>query len=173
MKTVIKNNFILSENEITEVVTRVKALIINSNDELLLGKAYNIYQFPGGHVEKGENLIDSFYREIKEETGLELEKQNIEPFACLVGYHKDWPEKGKNRKTEIYYYEIKTDQKPNLDNADYTEDELEGNFTLKYIPLENVEKELIDNANKYENSKGIANEMLEIIKVYKEQRNNK
>ena len=169
MKTLIKNNFIIPESEITDVVTRVKALIINSNNEILLGYSHNIYQFPGGHVEKNEKLEDCIYREIKEETGIVLKRVHLDPFACLIGYHKDWLEKGRNRKAEIYYYEIKTDEKPNIDNVNYTKDEKEGNFSLKYIPLENIENELINNAKTYENSRGIANEMIEIIKLYKNQ----
>ena len=72
-------------------------------------------------------------------------------------------------KTSLYYYEIKTDEKPNIDNVNYTKDEKEGNFSLKYIPLENIENELINNAKTFENSRGIANEMIEIIKLYKNQ----
>lgn len=49
MKKIIMNNSDLEESEITEVVTRVKGLIINSNDEILLGYLDNNYQFPGGH----------------------------------------------------------------------------------------------------------------------------
>ena len=57
---------------------------------------------------------------MKEETGIELNITAIEPFACSLGYYKNWPEVGKNRKIEIYYYEIKADDKPNLSNKNYT-----------------------------------------------------
>lgn len=36
--------------------------------------------FPGGHVEKGESFVDSVIREVKEETGLDIEK----PVLCGV-----------------------------------------------------------------------------------------
>ena len=168
MKTIIRNDYNLKEEDMTEVVKRVKLLIINSNNELLLGYSHNEYQLPGGHVEENEDLITTISRELKEETGIELDVTDIEPFACSLGYYKDWPEVGKNRKIEIYYYEIKTDEKPNLDNTSYTENEKSGNFELRYIPLNDVENEFINNTNKYGDKHGIAKEMLELFKIYKE-----
>lgn len=169
MKTIIKNKNNLKEQEMTETVKRVKILLINSKKEILLGYSHNDYQFPGGHVEKDEALIETVNREITEETGIELKLKKLEPFACAIGYYKDWPEKGKNRKTEIYYYEVITDIKPDLDNTQYTKDEIDGNFELRYIPLNNVENILKENANKYGDKNGIAGEMLELFKLYKKQ----
>ena len=117
MKEIIRNESNLKEKDVTEVVKRVKLLITNSNNEILLGYSHSDYQFPGGHVEKGENLVQTIKREIKEETGIVLNHLNINPFAKMISYYKDWPEKGKNRKIEIYYYELKTDEKPNLNNT--------------------------------------------------------
>lgn len=167
MKELITNKYNLKEEEMTEVVKRVKILIINSNNEILLGYSHNDYQFPGGHVEDNEELIETVNREIKEEMGIELNLNYIEPFARKSGYYKDWPEEGKNRKIEIYYYEVKTDEKPNLNNTSYTEHEKEGNFELRYIPLSKVEEELEKNINEYGDKKGIGKEMLELFKVYK------
>ena len=167
MKKIIVNNDNLKESDITEVVQRVKVLLVNSNKELLLGYSHNEYQFPGGHVEEGESLIDALNREILEETGLLLNITDINPFACNIGYWKDWPEKGKNRKTEVYYYEVLCDLKPNIDKIKYTEHEKEGNFSLRYIPLDNIEEVLEDNTKKYGDKHGITKEMLELIKIYK------
>ena len=167
MKIIIHNKNNLKETDITEVVKRVKILIINSNNEILLGYSHNDYQFPSGHVEKGENLDQTIKREIKEEIGIILKNQNFKPFAKVISYYKNWPEKGKNRKIEINYYELKTDEKPNLNNTEYTESEKNGHFELKYIPLENVQKILKENAKKYGDKKGITREMLEIFNLYK------
>lgn len=169
MKKIITNNYNLSDSDMTEVVKRVKVLIINSNNEVLLGYSHNDYQFPGGHVEKGETLIQTVNREILEETGINLDIKDVEPFACAMGYYKDWPSEGKNRKIEIYYYEIKTDEKPNLDNTEYTEHEKKGDFELKYITLNEVEEVLLKNAEEYGDERGIAREMIELFSIYKKQ----
>ena len=68
---------------------------------------------------ENEELIDTVNREILEETGMDLKLKDLEPFARNLGYYKDWPEEGKNRKIEIYYYEVKTNKKPNLNNTSY------------------------------------------------------
>lgn len=167
MEKIIINKDNLKESDITEVVKRVKILLVNSDNEILLGYSHHEYQFPGGHVEENENLIDTVNREIEEETGLRLNINDIEPFACTMGYWKDWPEKGKNRKTEVYYYEVLCDLKPNLNKVNYTEHEKEGNFTLRYIPYDNVEEELQKNAEEFGDEYGIAKEMLKLLRVYK------
>ena len=167
MKKIVINKYNLTEEDMTEVVKRVKILLVNSNDEILLGYSHHNYQFPGGHVEENEELIDTVNREILEETGMNLKLTDLEPFARNLGYYKDWPEEGKNRKIEIYYYEVKTDEKPNLDNTSYTESEKDGGFELRYIPLSNVEEELKKNAEEFGDKKGIAREMLELFSLYK------
>lgn len=167
MKQIITNKYNLTDSDMTEVVKRVKVLLVNSNNDVLLGYSHNNYQFPGGHVEDNETLIQTVNREVLEETGIELNVNNIEPFACAIGYYKDWPAEGKNRKIEIYYYEVKTDEEPNLENTEYTENEKDGNFELRYIPLSDVENVLRANAEEYGDKKGIAREMIDLFGVYK------
>lgn len=167
MKNIIINNDNLKDSEITEIVKRVKILLVNSNNEILLGYSRNEYQFPGGHVEDGETLIDTVKREVLEETGIDLKASISEPFACNFGYYKDWPSEGKNRKIEIYYYEIKTDEKPNLGKTKYTDSEKKGNFELRYVDLDEVEEEILNNAAKYGDPHGIAKEMINLFKLYK------
>ena len=167
MKQIITNKYNLTDSDMTEVVKRVKVLLVNSNNDVLLGYSHNNYQFPGGHVEDNETLIQAVNREVLEETGIELNISNIEPFACAIGYYKDWPAEGKNRKIEIYYYEVKTDEEPNLENTEYTENEKDGNFELRYLPLSDVEDVLRANAEEYGDKKGIAREMIELFEVYK------
>ena len=167
MKEIIINKDNLTEEDITEVVKRVKVLIVNSKDEVLLGYSNHDYQFPGGHVEEGESLEETVIREIKEETGIELKSVKSKPFALMKGYYKDWPSTNKNRKTEIYYYEIKTDEDYHLDKTEYTDDEIDGNFELRRISLNDVEEVLKKNIEIYEDKKGIAKEMLELFEIYK------
>lgn len=72
MKRIIYNEDELKDNEIDKVITRVKALIINDSDDILLGYSNNIYQFPGGHLNKNEDEVLGLIREVKEETGMDI-----------------------------------------------------------------------------------------------------
>lgn len=167
MEQIIVNKDCIQEKEITEIVKRVKAIIINSKNEILLGYSHNDYQFLGGHVENGENLIESLKREISEESGISLNLDDVFPIILKKAYCKDYPQIGSNRKNEIYYYVIKTDKVPNLELTNLTDDEKDGNFKLEYIKLDDIEEVIIKNGDKNGDLHGIANEMLEVIKIYK------
>ena len=56
-------------------IVAVDGIIENDKNEILLVKSRNrgIYSVPGGQVEIGENLIDALKREIKEESGVDVE----------------------------------------------------------------------------------------------------
>lgn len=41
-----------------------------------VGKSWGGITFPGGHVEKDESFVDSVIREVKEETGLDIQSPN-------------------------------------------------------------------------------------------------
>ena len=128
MKEIIYNNDNLNDDDITELVVRTKALIIN-HGKILIGNENGVFQFPGGHLEKNESYNDCLKREILEETGIEFSDSEIEgPFMKVTFKNKDWPEVGKNRKSEIYYYVVYTDKNPDLTKTNYTENELKNNF---------------------------------------------
>lgn len=135
MKEIIYNHDYLKNEDITEVVIRTKALIINDKN-IILGNENNIYQFPGGHLEKNETFEECLKREILEETGIEIDNNEIKkPFMKVTYLNKDWPAIGQNRKSEIYYYLIKTSKNPDMSKVKYTEHEKQGNFKIDSIPL--------------------------------------
>ena len=163
---IVKNKNNIKDSEITDTVIRVKALIRNSKNDILLGYSHCEYQFPGGHVKDNEGLLLALKRELKEETGLDYKVTNLTPFACLETYYKDYPVKGQNLKAIIYYYEILDDRVPSLKDTNYTMEELDGNFKLRYIPSDIVLDVLKDNMNMYGDVAGVAQEMIELFEKY-------
>ena len=167
MKEILYNYDNLTKEDIDEVVIRVKALIINSNDEIMLGYSNKTYQFPGGHLENGETLKQALLREIKEETGIEFKNILIKPFQKITHYCKNYYNSSKNRQNDIYYFIIKTDEKFNMENSNLDERERLGNYTVKYVKLDKFEQTLIDSINDNPINKTIVEEMLEAFKEYK------
>ncbi len=166
MKEIIYNNDNLTDKDITETVIRTKALIIN-NGNIYLGNEDNKYQFPGGHLEKNETLEECLKREILEETGISIEDNEInEPFMKVTFMNKDWPEIGKNRKAEIYFYAIKTNKMPDISKTKYTDNEKKNNFRIDIVPLNESIKVIEDNIPNNEMNKVIAPDMVNAIKEY-------
>jgi len=58
--------------EKTENVTLTNLCVITNGNRILLKERTDCSGvfFPGGHVEKGEPVVDSVIREVQEETGL-------------------------------------------------------------------------------------------------------
>lgn len=67
------------------------ALIFNPNNEIFLMKSpkwENQWIVPGGHVEKGETIEECVKREVKEETGLKVDK--VKFLTILEGQPEDF-----------------------------------------------------------------------------------
>lgn len=167
MKTLIDNKDKLKFEDITDNTIRVKAIMVNDRNEILLGYSFGEYQFPGGHIELGEDLNEGLKRELLEETGMIIDTSKLEPFMLIEHLTKDWPDVGNNRLSKIYYFIIKTNEEINLNKTNYTIEETIGNYELRYIPLDFVEEILMKNSEKSAKSKVIATEMLEAINEYK------
>ncbi len=166
MKEIFINKDNLSSANIDEEVIRVKGLIINDKDDVLLGYANNIYQFPGGHLEKGETINETLKREIAEETGICIDSSNLKPFMLLKYYSKNYLNTGKNRCNKIYYIEVKTNSNPDLSKTNYTDYEIENNYELRRVNLNALKETLKANSNLYPDSKIITDEMLMVIDEY-------
>ena len=101
MKVLVHNNDNLTKEDINDYVYRMRGLIINSKNEVLLGYCGGTYQFPGGHLEKNETKIECLKREILEETGIDILNYNKNPFYVIKYYNKNYPKLGINRYKEI------------------------------------------------------------------------
>ena len=91
----------MSQHELEQVeLTNMCAIIDEKNQKVLVQerkKSWTGIAFPGGHVEKGEALVPSTIREIKEETGLDISHLRL----CGI---KNWFEADKNRRYMVFLY---------------------------------------------------------------------
>lgn len=167
MKEVKINYDNLTDEDMDELVIRLKAIIINDNNEIMFGYSHGTYQFPGGHLEDGETLEEGLIREIKEETGITLKLEDRKPIFKRSYYTKNYHNSGLNRKNEIYYYLMKDNLVANMNEANLDEWEKVGNYTIKIIPIDKVEEELNNTINDNPINEVIHNEIISVLKELK------
>ncbi len=82
-------------------LTNMTMIINKENNQVLIQNrikgSWTGIAFPGGHIEKGESIIDSAVREIKEETGLIVSNLEI----CGV---KDWYLSEENKRYVVFLF---------------------------------------------------------------------
>ena len=89
MKEIVHNRDNLTMNDIDDQVYRSRGIIVNSKNEILLGKCCGVYQFPGGHLENNETMLECLRREVLEETGIDIGEYSEEPFFRIRYFTKD------------------------------------------------------------------------------------
>ena len=166
MRKIVYNSDNLKESDINEIVVRVKALLINHNN-LLIGNESNIYQFVGGHKEVGETLEESLICEISEETGIEVLRKEISvPFMKITYMNKDYPSIGSNRKSDIYYFVVKTNKNIDKDKIRLTNHEIENDYKIEKIPLLESIDIIKKNIPNHKNNEVISRDMIIVIEEY-------
>lgn len=70
-------------------IVAVGGIVENEEGEILLVKTqHGGWVFPGGQVEVGENLPDALCREVKEESGIEIEIKDLVGIYSNTAIHK-------------------------------------------------------------------------------------
>lgn len=163
----IYNTDNLSIKDIDEKTTCARAIIVNSYKEVLMcySNVCNHYEFPGGHLEFGENLIEGLKREILEETGIEIEEKNTPPFYSIKYYCKNYHGTGKNRLVEIYYFLVYTDLVYDVSKIKLDINEKYENYECRYIGIEKLKSILFENK---QTTRETNSSLDDTILVYKE-----
>lgn len=128
----------LKDNELDEVVTRVKAFIVSSKNNMIVGYTNDGFQLIGGDVGDTEDLKVALTRIIYNECGIALDsKDKIEPFYEVRYYNRDYKGSGLNRLSDLIYFVVNTDKLPN-----YKKLKLSAREMAERMPLEIVRKTL-------------------------------
>ncbi len=167
MKELIINKDELNDNDVQEVVTRVKAIMLNENHEMLLAYCDCDYQFPGGHLKDNEDVYSGLIREIKEETGIESKKEDYYPFMIIKHYEKNYFRTNNNRLNIMIYFIYKNIANINIKETNISDYERKNDFKLCYVNLDDVEDLLIDHTKNFPRFKNLAYEMLPVLDEYK------
>ena len=161
----------LKDNEIDEVVTRVKAFIVSSKNNMIVGYTDEGFQLIGGYVGAGEEIVPALKNIIFNESGIQLDaKDSIEPFYEIRYYNKDYKGTGINRLSDLIYFCVKTDKLPNYKKLKLTDREISEKMPLEMIRRGILGKEIKEYIEKEENplNKIKAKELLMAYEKFKE-----
>ena len=86
-----------------------KILMVQESNE----KYYGQWNFPAGHVDEGENIMEGAIREVKEETGCDVKLTGLLPIKTV--YQNDIPTLIVEFTAEIINEDIKFDKNEILD----------------------------------------------------------
>lgn len=68
--------------------TAARGIISKGDEYLLIFSKYGDYKFPGGGVDRGEQLEDTLVREVKEETGYQVIRRSIKKYGQVLERRK-------------------------------------------------------------------------------------
>ena len=165
MKQIFINDNDLKIEDIDYSVIRVKGLVINSNDELILIENNNTFQFPGGHLRQDEPIEKCLAREIREELGIDVNVDNG-PFMMITTYDNDYFDSGSRVCNEIYYFIVKTDLEPDANNLVLDSIEKESDFNIYKINIADLDNFLNNCLESGKIDPSIGREMLLVSATY-------
>jgi len=165
----IINDDNLNINEVQEFSSKVRAILIDENNRILIANYGNVILLPGGKVNVGETNVAAINRELGEELGQDYNEQELNFFATLNYYQKNYPKRDgmfQNRLVQTHYFigEYKGIKK---DMQQLTETEQKDNFRLELIPLDELENMILHNVNTNPRNIYFQRELLIVLANYK------
>lgn len=120
----VNNPFNLNLNDITEIMNKVRCIIVDKNNNILLTHYADMYMFPGGKLKNNENNTIALIRELREELGIDFTTFEIQEFITYENYLKNYNRVDNdvvNRLNKTKYYIIEVD---NLKELNISKDNL-------------------------------------------------
>ena len=164
----------ISNKEMDEIKNKVRVLIYNSKDEILVVNYSGIYMLPGGKLEDyeqpiGKSLKKALRREITEEIGIDITNKQLDKLTAIYYYQENYPKvNGEviNRLVITDYYKTKMDIDLDAVESNLTEREKKGNFRLEWINKYQLRDILINGSFDNPRSEFFHDELRIILSIY-------
>lgn len=155
----------LSILDINNKIKRVKLIVENSNNEIILCCSNKNYFFLGGHAENDETDVECLEREIKEESGVSINLNLNNPFFIINYYKKNYPKNEINTLITANYYMINYDLNPNIKKVNLTDEEIQGGFKIIKFK-KNIILKRLNESLKYSTKKQVTIDTIHVLEEY-------
>lgn len=164
----ILNDENLQLDEINEFNSKVRAILIDNENRVLVANYGGVFLFPGGSIDDGENIAEAIIRELQEETGTSYEIGDLTFLTQLDFFQKNYVKRDgtkANRLIRTYYF-IAQSKPVALQLRKLTEKEKKDGFKLEIVPIGELKKLVLENKNSNPRNMYFQREMVEIVGLF-------
>ena len=158
----------LNLSEVQEFNSKVRAFLVDSNNNVLIANYGNVILLPGGSIDKDETNEEAIIRELVEETGCNYTAEELEFLNTIEFYQRDYPKRDGsklNRLVTTHYY---VGPFKGINKQSLTEKEKKGKFKLELINLDELEEYVRNHQSDNPRNQYFVIELLKILANYRE-----
>lgn len=167
MYSVINENN-LQLKDIQEFNSKVRAFLIDDENNILIANYGNVILLPGGSIDKDEEANDAIIRELKEEVGVEYRVDELTYLNTLDYYQKDYPKRDGTLQNRLITTNYFVGRYKGISNQTLTEKERKDNFRLQLVSIDELEELVLNNQNNNPRNIYFVKELLTILEYYKQ-----
>ena len=158
----------LELKEIQEFNLKVRVLLIDENNNILIANYGNTFLLPGGSINQGETTEEAIIRELKEETGINYNLDELTYLNTLKYYQNNYPKRDGNLQNRLITTHYFVGKYKGTSKQSLTEKEQKGNFRLELISIDNLEELVLNNQTINPRNIYFVKELLTIFEYYKQ-----